>query len=150
MSPTPEFLTTRADQVHHIQARLAFLTDNAQARPALLRSVDGDRVELCRLDGTEHTPAAEDERDVLGGAGAAVQQQGVVGAAEQGCRLVHAAGRGTGDVVLGAHAGRGEARARRRRRAGPARTGRWPPPPPRTPVPPSSTGRLRPAPRCRR
>ena len=55
MSPTPEFLTTRADQVHHIQARLAFLTDNAQARPALLRSVDGDRVELCRLDGTEHT-----------------------------------------------------------------------------------------------
>jgi hypothetical protein len=55
MSPTPEFLTTRADQVHPIQVRLAFLTDNAEARPALLRSVDGDRVELCGLDGTERT-----------------------------------------------------------------------------------------------
>lgn len=55
MSPTPEFLTTRADQVHPLQARLAFLTDNAEARPALLRSVDGDRVELRGLDGTERT-----------------------------------------------------------------------------------------------
>ena len=55
MSPTPEFLTTRPDQVHHIQARLAFLADNAQVRPALLRSVDGDTVELCGLDGTEST-----------------------------------------------------------------------------------------------
>lgn len=55
MSPTPEFLTTRADKVHPIQARLAFLTDNAEARPALLRSVHDDRVELCGLDGTERT-----------------------------------------------------------------------------------------------
>lgn len=55
MSPTPKFLTTRADQVHPIQARLAFLSDNADARPALLRSVDGGRVELCGLDGTTHT-----------------------------------------------------------------------------------------------
>jgi hypothetical protein len=49
---------------------------------------------------------------VLGGAGAAVEQQGVVGAAEQGCRLVHPAGRCAGDVVLGTHAGRGEAGTR--------------------------------------
>jgi hypothetical protein len=55
MSPTPEFLTTRADQVHPIQVRLAFLTNNAEARPALLRSVDGDRVELCGLDGSEYS-----------------------------------------------------------------------------------------------
>lgn len=55
MSPTPKFLTTRADQVHPTQVRLAFLTDNAQARPALLRSVDGERVELCGLDGSERT-----------------------------------------------------------------------------------------------
>ncbi len=55
MSPRPEFLTTRAEQVHPIQVRLAFLTDNDQARPALLRSVDGDRVELRGLDGSEHT-----------------------------------------------------------------------------------------------
>ena len=55
MSTTPEFLTTRPDQVHHIQARLAFLTDNADARPALLRSVGGDQVELWGLDGTERT-----------------------------------------------------------------------------------------------
>ncbi len=55
MSPTPEFLTARPDQVHPTQARLAFLTDNAQARPALLRSVDGNRIELCELDGTAHT-----------------------------------------------------------------------------------------------
>lgn len=55
MSPTPEFLNARADQVHPIQVRLAFLTDNAQARPALLHSLDGDRVELYGLDGNEHT-----------------------------------------------------------------------------------------------
>ena len=55
MSPTPEFLTTRVDQVHPIQVRLAFQSDNADARPALLHSVDGDRVELCALDGTEST-----------------------------------------------------------------------------------------------
>ena len=41
--------------MHPIQVRLAFLTDNDQARPALLRSVDGDRVELRGLDGSEHT-----------------------------------------------------------------------------------------------
>jgi hypothetical protein len=55
MSPTPRFLTTRADQVHPTQVRLAFLTDNDQARPALLRSIDGDRVELGGLDGSAHT-----------------------------------------------------------------------------------------------
>lgn len=55
MSPTPDFLTTRTDQVHPTQVRLAFLTDNDQARPALLRSLDGDRVGLCGLDGSEHT-----------------------------------------------------------------------------------------------
>ena len=55
MSPTPKFLTTRSDQVHPTQVRLAFLTDNDQARPALLRSLDGDRVGLCGLDGTERT-----------------------------------------------------------------------------------------------
>jgi hypothetical protein len=55
VSPTPEFLTTRADEVHPTQVRLAFLTDNDQARPALLRSCNGDRVELQGLDGTEHT-----------------------------------------------------------------------------------------------
>ena len=54
---------------------------------------------------------AEDEGHVLGGAGAAVEQQGVVGPAEQRGGLVHAAGRCPGDVVLGPHAGRGEAGA---------------------------------------
>ena len=42
MSPTPKFLTTRSDQVHPTQVRLAFLTDNDQARPALLRSLGTD------------------------------------------------------------------------------------------------------------
>jgi hypothetical protein len=55
MSPTPEFLSTRADLVHPIQARLAFLTDNTDARPALIRSVEGDRIELRELDGTGTT-----------------------------------------------------------------------------------------------
>lgn len=55
MSPQPEFLATRVDQVHPIQARQAFLTDNGQARPALVRSVDGDRVELAGLDDTRTT-----------------------------------------------------------------------------------------------
>jgi len=52
MSSRPEFLTTRSDQVHPIQVKLAFLTDNGQARPARLTSVDGDLVELHQLDGT--------------------------------------------------------------------------------------------------
>lgn len=55
MSPNPEFLSTRADQVHPIQARLAFVTDNSDARPALIRSVEGDRIELRELDGTGTT-----------------------------------------------------------------------------------------------
>jgi hypothetical protein len=41
--------------VHPIQTRCAFLTDNAQAPPALLRSLRADRVELVGLDGTVRT-----------------------------------------------------------------------------------------------
>jgi hypothetical protein len=55
MPRTPKILTARPDQVHHIQARLAFLTDNEQARPALLHSLDGDRVELRSLAGNPAT-----------------------------------------------------------------------------------------------
>lgn len=51
----PQFLTTRVDQVHHIQARRAFLTDADQTRPALLHSLQGDRVELRGLDGSVTT-----------------------------------------------------------------------------------------------
>lgn len=51
MPRTPKILTTRPDQVHPTQARLAFLTDNGQARPALLHALDGDRVELRNLAG---------------------------------------------------------------------------------------------------
>ena len=55
MSPTPRFLTTRPDQVHPTQARLAFLTEREQARPALIRSVQDDRLELVCLDRSECT-----------------------------------------------------------------------------------------------
>ncbi len=52
MTDHPEYLTTRPDQVHHRQAKLAFLDDpDHPARPALLVSVDGDTVELRHLGG---------------------------------------------------------------------------------------------------
>ncbi len=51
MSPRPEFLTTRPDQVHPIQVKLAFLTDSTQARPVAISSVDGDLVQLRELGG---------------------------------------------------------------------------------------------------
>jgi hypothetical protein len=41
--------------VHPVQARCAFLTDNAQAAPALLRSLRADRVELVGLDASVRT-----------------------------------------------------------------------------------------------
>lgn len=55
MSPTPRFRTTRPDQVHPTQARLAFLTEREHAQPALIRSVEHDRLELLCLDRSERT-----------------------------------------------------------------------------------------------
>lgn len=55
MPSRPRHLTTRPEQVHPTQARCAFLTDNAQAGPALLRSLHADRVELVGLDGSIST-----------------------------------------------------------------------------------------------
>lgn len=55
MPSRPRRLTTRPDQVHPTQARCAFLTDNDQAVPALLRSLRADRVELVGLDGSVST-----------------------------------------------------------------------------------------------
>lgn len=52
MTDRTEFLTARPDQVHHRQAKLAFLDDPAHpASPALLVSLDGDTVELQHLGG---------------------------------------------------------------------------------------------------
>lgn len=53
MSPTPRFLTASPDQVHPIQARLAFLTEREHAQPVLIRSVEEDRLELLYLDRSE-------------------------------------------------------------------------------------------------
>jgi hypothetical protein len=59
---------------------------------------------------TARAVAREVEGHLLGGAAAAVEQQCVVGPAEQRRRLVHAPGGRAGHLVLGAHAGRREPR----------------------------------------
>lgn len=52
MSQRPEFLTTRPDQVHPIQVKLAFLEDAGEARPALVSSFEGEVLQLRELDGS--------------------------------------------------------------------------------------------------
>jgi hypothetical protein len=55
VSTQPEWFTTSADEVHHIQVKLAFLDDADDARPATLTGVAGHDVSVRYLDGSTAT-----------------------------------------------------------------------------------------------
>lgn len=69
MTDEPEIYTAPPGGLHHIQVKLAFLTDQEhRARPAALTAVDGDTVTISYLDGAAETVVVnEPERlaDVL-------------------------------------------------------------------------------------